>query len=95
MYVHFYLHYRTLFGEQIGIQIVKSGERKTDFMLFQTIDGENWTGVLDVKEKTGLSYNYVVYKNGKISVSEWGKPRQILVRCSKCVLRRQMEAKSQ
>lgn len=51
MYVHFHLHYRTLFGEQIGIQIVKSGEKKTDFILFQTIDGENWTGVLDVKEK--------------------------------------------
>jgi len=79
MYVHFHLHYRTVFGEQIGIQIVKSGEKKTDFILFQTIDGENWTGVLDVKEKTGLSYNYVVYKNGKISVSEWGKPRQIMV----------------
>lgn len=51
MYVHFHLHYRTVFGEQIGIQYIKNKEEQPEEYLLQTIDGENWTGKLLVNEK--------------------------------------------
>lgn len=77
MYVHFHLHYRTVFGEQIGIQYIKNKEEQPEDYLFQTIDGENWTGKLLVNEKDVLSYHYSIYNNGKKSHNEWGKPRQL------------------
>lgn len=77
MYVHFHLHYRTVFGEQIGIQYIKNKEEQPEEYLFQTIDGENWTGKLLVNEKDVLSYHYSMFNNGKKSQTEWGKPRQL------------------
>ena len=89
MYVHFHLHYRTVFGEQIGIQYIKNKEEQPEEYLFQTIDGENWTGKLLVNEKDVLSYHYSMFNNGKKSQTEWGKPRQLNITCllytSRCV----------
>ena len=77
MYIHFHLHYRTVFGEQIGIQYTKNKGKKSEDYLFQTVDGENWTGKLLIDQKCTLNYNYVLFSSGNKSITEWGHPRQL------------------
>ena len=77
MYIHFHLHYRTVFGEQIGIQYSKNEGIHPEEYLFQTLDGENWTGKLPIDQKFILNYNYVLFSGGNTSIAEWGHPRQL------------------
>ena len=77
MYVHFHIHYKTAFGEQIGIQFNSENEKENKRILLQTYDGENWTGSVQFKEAESIFYKYILLKNDQIILSEWGKPRWI------------------
>lgn len=75
MILHFHLHYRTVFGEQIGIQYMLQNDDNEHTHYFQTNDGENWVGALELKDKTSISYKYILFKNEIIFQKEWGKNR--------------------
>ncbi len=82
MFVHFHLHFRTVFGRQIGIEFRNSKDINNKIIIFQTYDGENWTGILDLKSNDAFEYNYAVFQEEKIIEKEWGKSRQLHVRQS-------------
>ena len=75
MLLYFHLHYVTSIGEQIGIEFFSDSDKKYQTHLFHSYDGRNWSGVLELKDKSHLSYNYALYKNGSILTIEWGKER--------------------
>lgn len=76
MFLNFHLHYRTAYGEQIGIQYSSDTITETT-LYFQTTDGENWFGLLELKDFALLKYKYVLFKNDTIILREWGKDRSI------------------
>ena len=49
-----------------------------EVMNLNTFDGENWSGKLKIASSQAVKYNYVLVKDGEITLSEWGKPREIL-----------------
>lgn len=75
MLIHFHIHYRTVLGEQIGIEYTE--EKKLKHAMFQTYDGENWTCVLEVSAHIEIKYKYLLYKNVDIVSREWGEQRSI------------------
>ena len=78
MNIHFHLPYRTVYGEQIGIEYYEEKYKNPfSILLFQTFDGEHWSGKLEINQAHQLNYRYVVITEGRVSKSEWGKFRKI------------------
>ena len=77
MLLQFNLHYRTEYGEQIGIEYVSENNKETRIQLLETSDGQNWSATLDLKDKSGISYIYILFKDGEIVLKEWGKKRVV------------------
>jgi 4-alpha-glucanotransferase len=87
MKIHFHLHYKTIYGEEIGIKYSteEGGENKT--LILHTHNGEDWEGLVDAPEKGCLLYKYILFNNRIPSVEEWGKYRQVnIVSKSSCFL---------
>ena len=42
MFLHFHIHYKTIFGEQISIKYHTKSDPKDKVVQCQTYDGENW-----------------------------------------------------
>lgn len=79
MNIQFNLHYKTNLGEMIGIEYhFNEDPDDVKIMSLYTFDGENWSGKLEISYSQVVKYNYVLLKDGEITVSEWGKPREIL-----------------
>ena len=77
MLLHFNLHYQTEYGEQIGIQYYSENGKDFKMYFFQTHDGQNWSGMFEVKDKSSISYIYCLFKNGDVFTKEWGKVRTL------------------
>ena len=77
MFLHFHLRYRTVYGEQIGIQYSSDSTETDKIQYFQTNDGENWSGTLELKDSADLNYKYILLKNEVIILKEWGKNRKL------------------
>ncbi|MBC7886006.1 MAG: 4-alpha-glucanotransferase, partial [Saprospiraceae bacterium] len=78
MLLHFHLHYKTILGQQIGIEYFMDDDPKMKKLLFQTFDGQNWTGVMNLEGKTTIfTYNYIIVDNEGLSLREWGNARII------------------
>ncbi len=75
MRFQFHLHYRTVYGEQIGIIYTESGSDDVKNLLFHTYDGENWYGMLETASSGPVSYKYAVFKNEAVILREWGAHR--------------------
>ena len=75
MFLHFHIHYKTKYGEQISIVYTTKSELPQKVIQCQTYDGENWTASIQVDSNSAISYNYALIKNEEIHQKEWGKPR--------------------
>jgi 4-alpha-glucanotransferase len=80
MIIHFHLHYKTVFGEQIGIQFFKDASPKV--LKFDTMDGMHWSATFDVKEMGSFYYSYVLMQNDQIILKEWGHERKLMTNVS-------------
>lgn len=78
MNIHFHLHYKTVFGQQIGIEFYYEGAegKHTDIFTLQTYDGENWSGTLSLAKQNPIYYKYILLKDKSILFTEWGKYRK-------------------
>jgi len=77
MLFQFHLHYRTIYGENIGIQYCENEQSIPASLFFHTFDGENWYGSLDSEIGESFTYQYAVFKDGQVIHKEWGPPRTI------------------
>lgn len=80
MNIQFNLHYKTVYGEQIGIEYFNDGSEgdQKKILTFQTYNGENWSSTLSFSKITTIHYKYVVIRDGQIIHMEWGKYRKIV-----------------
>jgi 4-alpha-glucanotransferase len=79
MNLHFHLHYKTVYGEQIGIEYFydHTDEKDKSILTFQTYDGENWTGQIHISKIIKVHYRYILLKDGNVAITEWGTYRNI------------------
>lgn len=71
MNFHFNLHYKTVYGEQIGIEYCfGKSVGKTEILLLNTFDGENWSGQLHTEDT--VQYKYLLIKDHEVVAKEWG-----------------------
>lgn len=77
MLFQFHLHYRTVYGENIGISYREDEQSNPSTLLFHTFDGENWYGSLEMELSGGFTYQYAVFKDDRMVLREWGAPRTI------------------
>ncbi|HMR89915.1 MAG TPA: 4-alpha-glucanotransferase, partial [Saprospiraceae bacterium] len=75
MFLHFHVHYKTIFGEQISIKYHTNSDLKDKVVQCQTYDGENWIASIQLEPNNVIHYNYILLKDGVESLKEWGKPR--------------------
>jgi 4-alpha-glucanotransferase len=75
MLLHFHLDFKTTLGESIGIDYELNGNNESLHLLFQTYDGENWIGSLEIEKSSEVSYKYLLMKPNLEKVYEWGKHR--------------------
>ena len=80
MFLHFHIHYKTTYGEQISIAYTTKSNFVKKVVQCQTYDGENWIASLQVDGNTTINYNYILLKNDTIHLGEWGKPRVLNTR---------------
>jgi 4-alpha-glucanotransferase len=76
MNISFHLHYRTTYGEVVGIAYYFENNEVFNYPL-QSYDGENWSGTLTTDLPSTLYYKYVILSEGKVNLSEWGKYRKL------------------
>lgn len=78
MNFHFHLHYKTSFGEQVGIEyFADNNDHLKTFYTLLTFDGENWVGHLELDRDTVLQYKYVILRDNILVNAEWGKYRKV------------------
>lgn len=75
MFLHFHIHYRTIFGEQISITYHSKSDRKEKVVSCQTYDGENWIANIQIEANETIYYHYTLLREGVLKQKEWGKPR--------------------
>lgn len=76
MNIHFNLHYKTEYGENIGIEYSPVDQpEKIRQLTFHTFDGENWTGMLTKDDLKPFNYRYILIKDHEVIRREWGKYR--------------------
>ena len=78
MLLNFHIHYVTQFGEQLAIQYFPDDESAENTFWLKTVDGQHWTGTLDIKAKN-IRYKYVLYSGGRLNRSEWGDDRSVML----------------
>jgi 4-alpha-glucanotransferase len=76
MKFHFSIEYRTEWGQQVGVDILRyvlNGKCITEHILFDTQDGLLWKGEVfyNNNDTQTFSYQYVIYENGVIIRREW------------------------
>nr|MBP7472370.1 4-alpha-glucanotransferase [Prevotella sp.] len=77
MKVQFNIEYKTIFGEEVILNIENGGKQTLYSM--NTIDGLHWTVELrEVKKESIITYFYSVKQNGKKSRNEWMMVRHVL-----------------
>lgn len=89
MQVHFNIHYKTIFGEIIGIQYRYHNDDELHTLMFETYDGENWFGMTDIPENTTIFYAYVLKEKEAIKRKEWGNPRMLTIENNNIFIRDQ------
>lgn len=81
MNLHFSLEYRTVWGEQVAVELVerrKQGIKDTHYFSLDTRDGVQWMGdvALSARDIVTLEYTYAIMVDGHIVRREWnGAPR--------------------
>ena len=76
MKFHFSIEYRTEWGQQVGVDILRymiGGKCITEHILLDTQDGLLWNGEVfyNNNDTQSFSYQYVIYENGVIVRREW------------------------
>ena len=78
MNFHFHIHYKTSFGEQVGIEyFADNNQQLKTFYTLLTFDGENWVGHLELDKDIVIQYKYVILKDNVLTRAEWGKYRKV------------------
>jgi len=73
MVINLHLHYKVNIGEVICILYRSSVHTEDQILYFQTFDGENWTGILDLGNHPSIRYKYAVERQGSYreEAGEW------------------------
>ena len=77
MTIHFHIEYRTAFGEELSLNIIKNNEVKAYRMT--TIDGVQWWCDFNYsKADRVLAYYYKVQVGDSVERSEWQTVKHVL-----------------
>ena len=69
MTANFHINYKTNWGEQIAVHLLRNGKEETHSL--QTYDGQNWQGAIEVAEKEEIVYQYIL-KSKNTATPEFG-----------------------
>ena len=72
MKIHFNLNYKTAFGEDLRLNIIKDNSADTTTYGMTTIDGRMWTCDIEMKSGTNrIDYFYSLDNSGNEERHEW------------------------
>jgi 4-alpha-glucanotransferase len=75
MIISFNIHYKTQIGEYLGVEYIENDENQ--YVNCQTLNGENWNGLLEWSKNKSLKYRYFLGLADGSRKYEWGELRFI------------------